>query len=105
MILMPDADRANQHQPVGLKANKRSRPTAENLHDAQAAGLGYISTLKSGIHRVHRGGCRKCYVHPAVLNAYLGGTLLRMPDQCPVNGLGVEEATLLSLLKKFANSN
>jgi DNA topoisomerase I len=53
--LIPDADRAKQHQPESLNLMRRSQPIADNVHDARAAGLRYVSTLKSGIRRVRRG--------------------------------------------------
>ncbi|PWF42461.1 DNA topoisomerase IB [Massilia glaciei] len=50
--------------------------------------------------------CRKCYVHPAVIEAYLEGTTLAMPGggagQAPdeeTRGLRAEEVALLELLR------
>jgi len=51
--------------------------------------------------------CRKCYVHPAVVNAYLDGTMLVSARQAAEKekirsrkGLRPEEAAVLSLLKR-----
>jgi DNA topoisomerase-1 len=53
--------------------------------------------------------CRKCYVHPAVIEAYLEGSLLDMlqrlgepdPDPAgPVQGLSVEEGRVLAFLRQ-----
>ncbi len=50
--------------------------------------------------------CRKCYVHPAVLDSYLDGTLLRALEQRPedevvdaLNALHPDETAVLSLLQ------
>ena len=48
--------------------------------------------------------CRKCYVHPAVLNAYLNNSMptllknLRLPKDSPTHGLLPEEQAMLHLL-------
>ena len=47
--------------------------------------------------------CRKCYVHPAVVEAYLEGSLaeaLRRNGAAPPNGLRDEEAAVLMLLQR-----
>jgi DNA topoisomerase I len=51
--------------------------------------------------------CRKCYVHPAVIEAYLEGSLLAMlrrlgePDPAgPVQGLSAEEGRVLAFLRQ-----
>jgi DNA topoisomerase I len=51
--------------------------------------------------------CRKCYVHPAVIEAYLEGSLLEMlqrlgePDPAgPVQGLSAEEGRVLAFLRQ-----
>ncbi|HUQ16414.1 MAG TPA: DNA topoisomerase IB [Candidatus Saccharimonadales bacterium] len=53
-----------------------------------------------------RAVCRKCYIHPAVLEAYLDGSLRRSPDslrrgvKAPErNGLTAEEGRVLRVLK------
>jgi DNA topoisomerase-1 len=47
--------------------------------------------------------CRKCYVHPAVINAYLDGTLRRATERAvrrrPAPGLDREEAAILPILR------
>jgi len=52
-----------------------------------------------------RAVCRKCYVHPAVLEAYTDGSLLKLgrlrqkkPKVASINGLTNEEASLLMFL-------
>ncbi|MGZ3664619.1 MAG: DNA topoisomerase IB [Ktedonobacterales bacterium] len=52
--------------------------------------------------------CRKCYVHPGVLDAYLDGSLLqaeqaieRSIDAYAVDGLRPEEAKVLTLLRRL----
>src|SRR6185437_14497492 len=48
-----------------------------------------------------RAVCRKCYIHPVVLEAYLGGTLgaaIQQPVDLP--GLSPEEANVLALIRK-----
>ena len=45
--------------------------------------------------------CRKCYIHPAILNNYLEGTLLSSArNRARANGLDSDEAAVVSLLKK-----
>jgi DNA topoisomerase-1 len=44
--------------------------------------------------------CRKCYVHPGVIDAYLDGTLGRLPARpAPASGLDPREAAVLPLLR------
>jgi DNA topoisomerase I len=44
--------------------------------------------------------CRKCYVHPTVLDCYLEGSLaLKIPQRAPLPGLQPEEAAVLALLR------
>ena len=43
--------------------------------------------------------CRKCYVHPAVLEAYLDGVTLTPASGAPPTGLHPEEAAVLVLLR------
>jgi DNA topoisomerase-1 len=54
-----------------------------------------------------RAVCRKCYVHPAVIDAYLGGTLARMLEQRverelsnELSGMPPEEAAVLAFLQQ-----
>src|SRR5258706_538765 len=48
--------------------------------------------------------CKKCYVHPFVLDAYMDGTLLAQAAEQRVrltrHGLNTEEAMVLGLLKR-----
>ena len=51
--------------------------------------------------------CRKCYVHPAVIEAYLAGSLLEMLQRLgeadpasPVQGLSAEEGRVLAFLRQ-----
>jgi DNA topoisomerase I len=73
-------------------------------------------TLKHAVLRVsHELGntqaiCRKCYVHPAVLDAYVNGELHRHMRQClalarryPRNGLRQEECAVLALFERLAH--
>jgi DNA topoisomerase-1 len=43
--------------------------------------------------------CRKCYVHPAVIDAYLAGAVLAMPACTDGHALAPEEQALLELLQ------
>jgi DNA topoisomerase-1 len=54
-----------------------------------------------------RAVCRKCYVHPAVIDAYLDGTLARMLEQRverelsnELPGMPPEEAAVLAFLQQ-----
>lgn len=42
--------------------------------------------------------CRKCYVHPAVVEAFIAGELASLPRPRPRKRLDVDEATLLAFL-------
>jgi DNA topoisomerase I len=45
--------------------------------------------------------CRRCYVHPAVIEAYLEGSLHeRLADAPPIAGLDDDEAALMALLNR-----
>jgi DNA topoisomerase-1 len=44
--------------------------------------------------------CRNCYVHPAVIDAYLEGALPALPQGTATGGLRPEEAALLALLRQ-----
>jgi DNA topoisomerase-1 len=51
--------------------------------------------------------CRKCYVHPAVIDAYLSGSLaesLRQRDEGGTNELDPEEAAVLAFLRRGLKS-
>ncbi len=50
--------------------------------------------------------CRKCYVHPGVVDAYLDGTLFReerrlTPSEIKRSGLSPEEARVLAMLRRL----
>lgn len=50
--------------------------------------------------------CRKCYIHPAVIDSYMDGTLIKLLRQRAArlaqrgSGLGQAEAAVLTLLQK-----
>ena len=45
--------------------------------------------------------CRKCYIHPAVIDAYVDGTMLSTPKQRRTSaGLRPEEAAVVALLRR-----
>lgn len=48
--------------------------------------------------------CRKCYVHPAVVDAFLAGELEALPPTRARKGLRREEAALLRFLESSANA-
>ena len=48
--------------------------------------------------------CRKCYVHPAVIDAFLAGELTALPPARARKGLRREEATLLRFLEHAAQA-
>ena len=43
--------------------------------------------------------CRKCYVHPAVIDAYLAGAVVTLPAPVEGHALAPEEQALLALLQ------
>jgi DNA topoisomerase-1 len=63
------------------------------------------AAIESVAHRLGntRAVCRRCYVHPAVLDAYRDGTLaavMRRRDRGPRGGLRTHEAALLRVLRR-----
>ena len=48
--------------------------------------------------------CRKCYIHPAVLEGFLLGTLKELPRPRVRKGLSIEEAGLTMFLKRVAQA-
>ncbi|MEF9482384.1 DNA topoisomerase IB, partial [Ralstonia sp. 1B3] len=49
--------------------------------------------------------CRKCYVHPAVVDAFLAGELEALPPVRARKGLRREEVALLQFLERTAGTN
>lgn len=48
--------------------------------------------------------CRKCYIHPAVIEAFLDGSLAKLRAAKPRQGLREEESLLLRFLEKLSKS-
>ena len=46
--------------------------------------------------------CRKCYIHPAVIEAFMAGRLSRLRASRPRQGLRPEESLLLRFLEGLA---
>ena len=49
--------------------------------------------------------CRKCYVHPAVIDAFMDGTTIgtirsRLAEELEEGGLSAEEALVMALLRR-----
>jgi DNA topoisomerase I len=88
-LLLNDCPR----HPTGTQARK----TVATAIAAVAEQLGNTAAI-----------CRKCYVHPAVVDAYTAGTLHREFAAChrearrkPRSGLRIEEAAVLALLTRL----
>ncbi|MCF5602628.1 DNA topoisomerase IB, partial [Pseudomonas syringae] len=47
--------------------------------------------------------CRKCYIHPAVLEGFLLGNLAKLPRSRQRKGLRLEEVALASYLRILAD--
>ncbi|VVN75783.1 hypothetical protein PS685_05291 [Pseudomonas fluorescens] len=47
--------------------------------------------------------CRKCYIHPAVLDGFLLGALAELPRPRTRKGLRAEEVALAIFLEKMAS--
>ena len=89
------AVRALQACGVGESAVQAKKAVAEAIKTV-AAQLGNTPAI-----------CRKCYVHPAVIEAYLEGILLEMLQRLgngdpatPVHGLSAEEGKVLAFLRQ-----
>ncbi|WP_273233305.1 DNA topoisomerase IB [Pseudomonas kuykendallii] len=48
--------------------------------------------------------CRKCYIHPAVIDAFGDGTLAELKKPRPRKGLRVEEVALMKFLENLQNA-
>lgn len=91
-VLAVAALREAENDGSAAKPNKRLRAAIEQV----AARLGNTPAI-----------CRKCYIHPDVVSAYLDGTLIRdiarhLPRRSPRRGAGAlepEEAAVLALLR------
>ncbi|TYR36440.1 DNA topoisomerase IB [Mesorhizobium microcysteis] len=72
---------------------------------AQAMALNAVLDRVAGRLRNTRAVCRRCYVHPAIVDAWLDGTLqqqisaVRKRTRRPFKGLDVAESTFLRWLK------
>ncbi len=80
-------------------------------HGAPPSEAAAKRTINAAVERVAarlgntRAVCRRCYVHPAVLDAYRDGTLasvMRRRDRGPRAGLRTHEAALLRVLRRPA---
>jgi DNA topoisomerase-1 len=82
--------------------------------DSQAeAKRNVVSAIESVAKKLGntRAVCRKCYIHPAVVNSYMDGTLIKGLEQrvkkelaeCR-DALGPEEAAVMSLIEKQLNA-
>ena len=80
------------------KADRPPSATAGNRTVVQA-----IDSVAAQLGNT-RAVCRKCYIHPGVIDAYLSGTTLSRvsPRHRAANGLRDAEARLVSLLLKIA---
>jgi DNA topoisomerase I len=87
------AARALRDEPVGSRSAAARRVT-EAIRTV-ATRLGNTATV-----------CRQCYVHPGVIEAYLGGALARparpSDSRPPARGLDVDERAVLPLLRAWA---
>jgi DNA topoisomerase-1 len=82
--------------------------------DSQAqAKRNVVSAVESVAKKLGntRAVCRKCYIHPAVLNSYLDGTLIDGLEQQvekelaeSLDVLGPEEAAVMSIIEKQLKS-
>ena len=68
-----------------------------------------VAAVETTAHRLGNtvAVCRKCYVHPAVVEAYLDGSLadaLRRNGAAPPNGLRAEEAAVLAFLRALGEA-
>ena len=45
--------------------------------------------------------CRRCYVHPAILDAYLAGEIFALPTPRARHGLRPEEVALMMFLERL----
>jgi DNA topoisomerase-1 len=48
--------------------------------------------------------CRKCYIHPAVLEGFMGGVLHELPKPRVRKGLSAQEAALTMFLERMAHA-
>jgi DNA topoisomerase-1 len=83
------------HELAPFRSQKQAKRNVKQAVEAVATVLGNTQSI-----------CRKCYVHPAVLQAYLDGSPVRVAPRAarPVRGRGgalrPEEAAVLAFLKR-----
>ncbi|MGH2794036.1 MAG: DNA topoisomerase IB [Actinomycetota bacterium] len=89
----------------------RGREPAESQREARGTIVAAIETVASALGNTVA-VCRACYVHPAVVDAYLDGALARLPRRRarrngsdPEDRLRADEVTLLSFLKALPDSS
>jgi len=76
-----------------------ARLVFQSMAEAKRNVVGAIAEVAKRLNNT-TAVCRKCYVHPAVIDAYLTGTLSETTAQAPaaIRGLKVEENAVLRLL-------
>jgi DNA topoisomerase IB len=104
----------HEYIAMTLQESLAEAPHIHPVESAQAAGLHYAQAKKNVVRAIERVAkrlgntpsiCRKCYVHPAVLDAYLDGSLIETLQQRAdqefaesLRDLRPEEATVMRLL-------
>jgi DNA topoisomerase-1 len=90
---------------LAARALRSSGPCPEGKGSANAKVVAAIDWVAAELNNT-RSVCRRCYVHPAVIDAYLNGTLSGGDGECasrrqtaPKIGLAREEKELLRLLR------
>ena len=82
-----------------LAAAARFRSTREAARNVVAAVESVAKRLGNT-----RAVCRKCYIHPAILNAYMDGATIRTvasrARRLAAHGLGAEEAAVVRLIER-----
>jgi DNA topoisomerase-1 len=87
-----------------LLHDRPRHPTVTQARRTVAAAIAAVADQLGNTAAI----CRKCYVHPAVVDAYTEGKLHRAFAAClaearkrPRQGLSVEEAAVLTLLSRL----
>jgi len=95
---------AKDYRTWGGSAHALHRLAALRFETAAEAKRHLVETIREAAARLGNtpAVCRRCYVHPAILEGYLEGTLHGLPRARPRTGLEPEEVVLVAFLRRLA---
>ena len=98
---------AKDYRTWGGSAHALHRLAALRFESATEAKRHVVATIREAAQRLGNtpAVCRKCYVHPAIVEHYLAGALHALPRARGCRGLKPEEAVLLAFLRRLARAS